>query len=389
MRKVVMYPHGGSGNHGCEAIVRASIKILEAHGIKEKPYLFTSRMEQDIASGLDKKCILNTEIEPISKRSAAYLKAALKYRIGNEKEAFEVLSYRKFLDTAAGSVALSIGGDNYCYGEPEHIYFMNRQAKAKGAKTILWGCSVEPDSISEAMKADIAAYDAITARESITYEALSKINPNTRLYPDPAFLLDTVFRPLPRKFQEGNMVGINVSPMVMKNEKVKGMVLNSYCKLIDYILEETDMGIALIPHVYWSHNDDRIPLRQLYETYYHTGKVVLLEEHNSMELKGYVARCRFFVGARTHASIAAYSSCVPTLVVGYSVKARGIARDLFGTEEGYVQPVQSMELTEQLRNAFIRIQEEELQIRGHLKKRMPEYCARALEAGKEIKKLLG
>ena len=76
----------------------------------------------------------------------------------------------------------------------------------------------------------------------------------------------------------------------------------------------------------------------------------MIEDHNAMELKGYIARCRFMVVARTHASIAAYSTQVPTLVVGYSVKARGIAKDIFGTEENYVIPVQSLtkesELTE-------------------------------------------
>jgi polysaccharide pyruvyl transferase WcaK-like protein len=43
-----------------------------------------------------------------------------------------------------------------------------------------------------------------------------------------------------------------------------------------------------------------------------------------------------------HASIAAYSSQVPTLVIAYSVKARGIAQDIFGTEKGYVIPVQNL-----------------------------------------------
>lgn len=55
-----------------------------------------------------------------------------------------------------------------------------------------------------------------------------------------------------------------------------------------------------------------------------------------------------FIGARTHATIAAYSSLVPTLVVGYSVKARGIARDLFGTEKNYVLPVQLLRKEEDL-----------------------------------------
>ncbi len=51
---------------------------------------------------------------------------------------------------------------------------------------------------------------------------------------------------------------------------------------------------------------------------------------------------------RTHATIAAYSTGVPTLVVGYSVKARGIARDLFGTEDGYVLPVQQLKESDEL-----------------------------------------
>lgn len=28
--KLVLYPHGGSGNHGCEAIVRSTCKITQA-----------------------------------------------------------------------------------------------------------------------------------------------------------------------------------------------------------------------------------------------------------------------------------------------------------------------------------------------------------------------
>ena len=42
---------------------------------------------------------------------------------------------------------------------------------------------------------------------------------------------------------------------------------------------------------------------------------------------------RFFIGARTHATIAAYSTLIPTMVLGYSVKSRGIAKDIFGEEK--------------------------------------------------------
>lgn len=45
------------------------------------------------------------------------------------------------------------------------------------------------------------------------------------------------------------------------------MTLRNYVNLIQYIIDETDMQVALIPHVVWSHNDDRKPLIQLYDMF--------------------------------------------------------------------------------------------------------------------------
>ena len=93
----------------------------------------------------------------------------------------------------------------------------------------------------------------------------------------------------------------------------------------------------------------------------------MIDDQNCMELKGIISRCRFFIGARTHATIAAYSTGVPTLVVGYSVKARGIARDLFGTEEGYVLPAHSLENENELLSAFRSLIRKEDSIRQTLR----------------------
>lgn len=172
---------------------------------------------------------------------------------------------------------------------------------------------------------------------------------------------------------EENTIGINLSPLIIEHEKEKGCVLANYENLMEYIIKETDCQIALIPHVVWESNDDRKPLRQLYEKYKETGRVVLVEDHNCMAQKYIISKCRMFVGARTHATIAAYSTCVPTLVVGYSVKARGIARDLFGTEEKYVIPAQSLSNTGQLQEAFRWIRMHEQDIRSQLMQRQAEY----------------
>lgn len=67
-----------------------------------------------------------------------------------------------------------------------HDLFLER-----GAKTVLWGCSVEPELIKRPeIVNDLKRYSLITARETISYNALRSVNPNTVLVADPAFVLD-------------------------------------------------------------------------------------------------------------------------------------------------------------------------------------------------------
>jgi polysaccharide pyruvyl transferase WcaK-like protein len=118
-------------------------------------------------------------------------------------------------------------------------------------------------------------------------------------------------------------------------------------------------------------------------------RIKLFDKGNAIQLKGYISKCRFFVVARTHASIAAYSTGVSTLVVGYSVKARGIAKDIFGTDEGYVIPVQSLKEEDSLVKAYENLVANEENIKNTLREVMPGYIERSWQAGEEIKKLIG
>ena len=147
--------------------------------------------------------------------------------------------------------------------------------------------------------------------------------------------------------------------------------------------------MALIPHVVWKDNDDRLPLSELYKRFSDTNRVLMVEDCNCQQLKGYISRCRLFVGARTHATIAAYSTCVPSLVLGYSIKSRGIATDLFGTDENYVIPVQRLSQEDDLTCAFVWIWEREREIRKKLESIMPKYVEKAKLIGVDIKKQLG
>lgn len=386
MQKIVLYPHGGSGNHGCEALVRSTLKIIG----ESKTFLATRSKGEDTKYSLHQICTLINEEEPIKRWSWDYLKATIRYRIFKDNDAFEAITYKSISNAVKNSgIALSIGGDNYCYGVPTYIYIINRLLRRQNTPTVLWGCSIEPSSIDSIMVEDLKKYSLIIARESITYEAMVSAGiENVKLLPDPAFQLDRVDLPLLDGFAEKNTIGINISPMVMNCENGNNITFRNYERLIEHIIDSTDMQVALIPHVVWAENDDRVPLRMLFEKYKHTGRVVMIEDHNCMELKGYIARCRFMVAARTHASIAAYSTCVPTLVVGYSVKAKGIAKDLFGTYENYVLPVQSLSEEDDLTKAFDWIYKNEDLIRNHLQTMMPEYRDRALLIGEELKKIM-
>lgn len=75
-------------------------------------------------------------------------------------------------------------------------------------------------------------------------------------------------------------------------------------------------------------------------------------------------------------------------MLGYSVKSRGIARDLFGTEEHYVVPVQQLTQPDDLINAFCWIWEHEDSIRDVLSDSIPDYIQKAQKLSANVKSVL-
>lgn len=273
----------------------------------------------------------------------------------------------------------------------QDIMLANRMFHHNGGKTMLVGCSIEPELLKrEDVRKDMAVYTAIFARESITYEALKAANIQTDVYliPDSTFTLEAKILPLPEGFQTGNTVGINISPMIIESETEAGITLKNYQNLVQYILEKTDMSVVLIPHVVWERNDDRKAIAKLYEDFVDNPRVLAIGDRSCEELKGFIKHCRFFIGARTHATIAAYSTQVPTLVVGYSVKAKGIAKDLFGTYEKYVLPVQELKQEEQLIEAFQWLMGQEQDIIRQYNVIMPAYIRQARKLGEIMTRIM-
>ena len=374
--KTNLYAHTGSGNHGCEALVRSTAKLLDS-----MPTLFSTGYDEDIQFGISEIANVQRDtVVSVPRRSAVYVAAACQPKLTKRTTLFTQFARRDLLDAVqSGDLCLSIGGDNYCYAGTEILGDLNTLLKKKGAKTVLWGCSIDPEAISPEMVKDLKRYDLITVREPLTQAALAAagITENVRSVADPAFLLDVQKTDLPDGFLAGNTIGLNLSPLILHYTEKKEEALAGFQALVQHILDTTDSAIALIPHVLKSKSDDLEVLEPLFRQFEGTGRVLLIPDQNCMQLKYIISQCRLFIGARTHATIAAYSTFVPTLVIGYSVKSRGIAADLFGTEENYVLPIQAIRADTDLIGAYDWLEAHAVEIGQHLRNVIPAYQDKA------------
>lgn len=366
-----LYANGPIGNHGCEALYRSLGQIVNVQEV------FTLD-DRDTSSTLwEKMHVQQSSITRCQWKKLSYSWFKLKWMSlwNNSDYAYYVQLFKNFgKQIVPGKVYASIGGDNYCYKASQWLYALNRIIRKQQGKTILLGCSISPEDIDGAMLNDLSGFDLILARESITYQALVKRGlKNVVQMPDPAFALKVGECSLPPSFIPGMTVGLNISPVVLKNEKKGGILLRNIETLIQYILENTTMNIALIPHVVLPGNNDLELLNLLYEKYSSTGRILIFSDADCCTLKYIIGQCRYLIAARTHASIAAYSQSVPTLVIGYSVKAEGIAKDLFGTAENYVLDVRALDADKMILNHFQWLMQHEDEIKSHYRSYLPHY----------------
>ena len=384
--KIMMFAHGGSLNRGCEAIVRSSTNIIKEKMREAKVYLASDRPETDkIIMKLDG--IYDGSNCSIKKYSYDWWVSSLKVKFFNDesyalgKIHHNIIKHIKDMD-----VYLSIGGDNYCYGEQPGWYEIDRRVKEKGKKLVLWGCSIGEEDMSERKLKDLKLFDLILARESLTYNMLKNrgLN-NVKLCADPAFTMEKEELELPKGWQEENTVGLNFSPLVWDKNKNSSVAVRD---LINHILNTTDMTIAFTPHVIQGGNNDYEILYKYYEEFKDTSRVIVLpDDLNAIQYKGFIARMRFFIGARTHATIAAYSSCIPTLVLGYSVKSKGIAQDLFG-EEKLVLGIEEISNSNKLKAKFDEMVREEEQLRSKLEQSVPNIKGMSYKAVEYLHELV-
>lgn len=381
--KYFLFNHVGSLNHGCEAIVRGTVNIISNADADAEFVLSSFNPETD-------KVIDEVEKRRFATRNLTYVEklvAAINFKLHKSEEYALRKMYSDIVSQAQDcDVCISIGGDTYCYGDNHGIQVLTRELKKSGKKVVLWGASVGEEDLTEQKLRSLADFDAIFTRESLTCDLLKSKNANSSIFlnPDPAFCMERDEVKAIEGFTKENTLGLNVSPLVESYNPEITQVTKAF---IRYILNNTTLKILLIPHVLEDGNNDYEYMLSFFDEFKSSSRIAILPpDLNAKEYKGYIAQTRFFIGARTHATIAAYSSGVPTAVLGYSVKSRGIAKDLFG-EELCVLNSRTLKSEEPLVGAFNTLVEKENEIKGTLMRKIPLYLRDAMQMGEKIVKL--
>lgn len=257
-------------------------------------------------------------------------------------------------DIESCDALIVIGGDNITldYGLESLIWHVRfaQHAQRLGKTVMVWGASIGPfntDPIAEKFIANfLKSTSCITVRETISEKYLNTIGvtKNLALVADGAFVMTPETLDIstywPKK--ERTVLGFNISPLIQKfrpaNEP-KEVLQKEVAAFIKHTLDTSDTSIVLIPHVDpldgIENNSDTFYMREILSMCggYGSRLTMVPNTLNAAQLKFVLSQCTFFIGARTHATIGALSCLVPTISIAYSIKAKGLNRDLFDNED--------------------------------------------------------
>ncbi len=398
--------HAGCYNRGCEAIVRTTVAMLR----DASPHLTIRLLSHDPAA--DAVCLADLPIEIVDGSRGFYssfhargpISKFRRYLLATGPTGLALARRWLQLRYGAPRVMISVGGDNFSldYGIPVVYVDHGRQSKAFAIPFVIWGASVGPFSASPEVEAEMTDFlkgvTRINARESetLSYLASRGISQNVRAVWDPAFALEAAPYDGPGAsfVENGNVVGLNISALIAKwfPQQSLDRLLDEVAGFVEYLVG-AGYRVLLVPHVTkpgagFPLNDEATLQCLLNRCAAQGAQVALLPGSlGARQVKGMIARCRIFVGARTHATIAALSTGVPTVTIAYSQKARGIWRDVFGHER-YLLPANALS-SQSLRAVFDLLANEWDEARDLLVKKKPEMLAGARENVRSVVDCLG
>jgi polysaccharide pyruvyl transferase WcaK-like protein len=379
-------------NRGCQAILRATVQMLREEfgpcrfiNIQGSPW--------DLDGYPHRDSDVQHVLPQLARRGGlAWWKRQLLARLLRRPQ-------RSLLEQhlPQATAVLGLGGDNYTldYGQPHRFFRSIRTVIDHGKPFVIWGASVGPftkDPQFETQAADVLRHVAlICARERRTVQYLRSIGVehNVRQVADPAFTLQPT--PVELKGPEQIVlrepcVGLNLSPLLGRYTGTFEEWTDLAARLVRAVVTSVDLPVVLLPHVTQSprapaaerlYRDDHWFMGELMKrTGDFGGRLVLLRRHyDACQLKWIISKFAVFVGARTHATIAAMSSMVPTVSIAYSVKAVGINEELFGGDR-WIARLESLN-PQTLVDRIADLLAHQDQVREHLRGVIPQYVRKS------------
>lgn len=389
------------GNRGCEALIRSSVKTIRQRMPDAQFLVPTAQQQEDATQWPDaaSQGVRFIAAEPIPGLIRWWSRARRLWRGMEGRPPSFRLSAPTQSALDASDVLIMTGGDiiSLDYGL-ESLYYWVRICEAAmdaGKPAVLWAGSVGPFTKSPSAEARMARFlkrfDLITVRETSSLAYLQKLGvERVELVADPAFVLD--FEDAPSAptalLQAGRPVlGFNVSPLIRKfrdTAENKDALDQEVVAFLITTLRQNLLNVLLIPHVDpldgAVENSDSAYMKGILAKVRAAGLGadridILPPTFNTAQLKDVIRRCTYFMGARTHATVAALSQGVPTTSIAYSIKAKGINQDLFGHLRFVLE---TPAVTEASLSAHLSLLESEAEaIRTQLAGRLPEWKQRA------------
>lgn len=357
MKRFYLAGQNNFGNRGCEALVRSTLELLKLEFGEVEVLVPSYRPDLDVKQWPDAVSagckFVRALPYPMSLKVWGKLR---KFFPGIKNVYFPDFSIPSDIESDINScdAFLVIGGDNITldYGLESllwHIRFA-QHAQRLGKKVMVWGASIGPfgsDSVvEEFVSAFLQSTAYVTVRETISERYLHSIgvNKNVSLVVDGAF----VMTPEPVDIAaywptKGTAVlGFNISPLIQKFRpagELKEVLQKEVVAFIRHTLDNSGASIVLIPHVdpldgVEDNSDTHYMMEILSMCGDHGNRLTLVPNTlNAAQLKFVLSQCTYFIGARTHATIGALSCLVPTISIAYSIKAKGLNRDLFDNED--------------------------------------------------------
>jgi colanic acid/amylovoran biosynthesis protein len=298
---------------------------------------------------------------------------------------------------------ISIGGDMYTYEGrlPAWIMGIDSIAMKYGKPVILWGASIsdfnQEPMFKETLKVHFNKMSMVAVRESISENVFIKDFDVVDVVkiPDSAFTLvpqEICLDAFWPDIEGSGVLGLNVSPLIEKLNNDDFNIINEITSFVRQVIEKYDFSVLLIPHVSpldgsEKNSDYHYMMQVLNKMSDLKNRVSIMDNTlNTVQTKFVISKCRFFVGARTHATIAAFSSGVPTVSIAYSSKAKGINFDLFGSRPVVVTLKELNAVN--LLNSMDHIVENEGEIRRELAQKIPTYKNRIYEVIDQIDRVI-